>query len=95
MDRSKRSLFAQFRCGILKLRVESGRFSRLIESERICQFCNMNEIENELHFIFHRPLYSAERERIISPHIQNIVDSDVEKLTFLMQNKWRVLSNFI
>ena len=46
LQKSERSLFAQFRCGILQLRVESGRFCNLELGQRICHMCD-NAIEDE------------------------------------------------
>ena len=61
LTRYQRSLLAQFRVGVLPLRVETGRFNTLIDPaarnyrhlrlhERICQLCNMGSIEDEYHF---------------------------------------------
>ena len=58
----ERSLCAQFRSGILPLRIEVGRYRQEQVEERICDFCPMNEIEDEEHFIFDCPLYAEERE---------------------------------
>ena len=52
---------AQLRCGILPNRIETGRFTNICDpitgklkkmksTERICQLCTKNEIENEIHF---------------------------------------------
>ena len=50
LEKSDRSLLAQFMCGILQLRVESGRFINLKLEERICQLSDLNCIEDEFHF---------------------------------------------
>ena len=52
---------AQLRCGGLPIRIETGRFTNIRDpntgklkkmksTERICQLCTKNEIENEIHF---------------------------------------------
>ena len=62
MTRSKRSLFAQLRFGILPIRIETGRFKNIRDAEsgqyrklkpdeRLCEICMSNEIENEIHFV--------------------------------------------
>ncbi len=61
MPKFERSLVSQLRLGILPLRIETGRYSNLEENQRICLVCDMNEIENEHHFLFECNLYSAER----------------------------------
>ena len=39
---SQRSVLAQIRCGILPLRIETGRFEGKAEAERLCKFCDTN-----------------------------------------------------
>ena len=34
------------------LEIERGRYKRLKRENRICQYCNVNEIEDEVHFFF-------------------------------------------
>lgn len=57
----ERSLCAQFRSGILPLRIEVGRYRQEPLEERVCDFCTRNDIEDEEHFIFDCPLYDEER----------------------------------
>lgn len=63
MDLTKpiRSAMAMFRCGVLPLRIETGRYKSEPPQDRICQFCNNNEIENEKHFLLHCKLYEIKR----------------------------------
>ena len=98
LSRGKRSLLAQFRLGILPLKVETGRFSNIDREERICDFCK-NEVEDEVHFLFHCGLYREFREllftkaREISPHFDTRgVD---ENLEFLMTTMPLDLANFV
>ena len=44
-NRYKRSILAKFRSGILQLRIESGRYSNTKVEERLCELCNLNEVE--------------------------------------------------
>ena len=50
MSRHKRSIFSQFRIGILPLEIESGRYTRKSLDERICKLCK-TDIEDEIHFL--------------------------------------------
>ena len=59
--KQERSLTAQFRSGILPLRIETGRYRFEPLDQRICTFCNKGEIESEQHFVFSCDLYSDER----------------------------------
>lgn len=61
MPKYLRSILAQFRCGILPLRIEMGRYHGEPVEERICTFCCKNSIENEIHFLLHCPLYNDYR----------------------------------
>ena len=56
--RNKRSLFAQLRCGILPLKIETGRFRNAPLAERKCDYCIERNIEDEYHFIFNCSFYS-------------------------------------
>jgi hypothetical protein len=48
---SERCVMAQFRLGILPLNIETGRFRNQPIEERICDLCELNEIEDESHFL--------------------------------------------
>ena len=62
LSRQKRSYLAQFRCGFLPLRVETGHFKNEPLSERKCTFCDQESVEDEFHFILHCPKYNIERQ---------------------------------
>ena len=60
-DRRQRSLVSQFRCGILPLKVETGRYHQIPREFRLCIFCQNNDIEDEIHFFFHCNFYATLR----------------------------------
>ena len=99
LSRSKRSILAQFRLGILPLKVETGRFSNTVREERICEFCKDATIEDETHFLFYCGLYNDFREllfskaREISPQF-NVRDNE-ENMAFLMKVMPIDLANFV
>ena len=64
------SYFAQFRCGILPLRVETGRYIELNANERICTLCTSNEIEDELHLLLKCSLYDDLRQTLIAKAVE-------------------------
>ena len=66
LSRRQRSLCAQIRSGTLPLALETGRFNSIPEEERNCLFCELGEIENELHFLFYCPKYDGIREVFIN-----------------------------
>ena len=59
LSKSERSHLAQFKLGVdtLPLRLETGRFVGLSVDERICNLCNINETEDELHFLLKKQTY--------------------------------------
>lgn len=83
-DKEKRSTLARFRLSNHRLRIETGRYEKkrdekgklitLPRSERICQFCKLNRVEDEIHFLFNCTKYSKERETFVNnlftKHIQ-------------------------
>ena len=52
INRTRRSALAKFRCGILPLSVETGRFNAIPLEFRLCVFCDDNVVEDEYHFFF-------------------------------------------
>lgn len=66
INKSARSLITQLRVGVLPLQLEVGRYYQIPVNGRICEACNMNEVEDEEHFLFRCPLYNIEREEIVN-----------------------------
>lgn len=56
-----RSTIAKFRLSAHNLFVETGRYNNTNYFDRLCSCCTLNEVEDELHFLFHCPLYSEGR----------------------------------
>ena len=104
-----RSIFAQFRIGILPLHIETGRFVNIVDSqtgryrktnveERLCKLCNSQEVEDEKHFIFECNLYRDERHKLHElcsdlPEFTNY--SEIDKLKYFNKYEWRFLANYI
>lgn len=53
MSYRHRSALAKFRCGVAPIRLEIGRYERLM-NDRVCPICN-NGIEDEMHVLLHCP----------------------------------------
>ena len=51
MSRQIRSLMAQFLLGILPITVETGTFRNISLQDRKCTICDLNEVEDEKHFL--------------------------------------------
>ena len=81
MLRSHTSLLDQLRSGILPPRLETGRlknirdentghFRKLKVEERVCTLCNLNWIEDEIHFVFVCPKYTQIRSPLLDLLLQ-------------------------
>ena len=81
-----RSALAKFRCGVAPLRLETGRYERLPESERVCPFCK-DSVENEIHVLLNCPTYSVDRnllfEKAVMLNTNFELLNDSEKFKFL------------
>ena len=97
-SRSERSLFSQFRHGILPLKIETGRFKGLAIDARLCELCNLNCIEDEIHFLCTCPVYTEVRSILFDKIIDNDSFTDMDctdKFIFLMKNHWKDVSTFV
>ena len=57
-----RNVLAIFRLSSHELNVEQGRYGNIQRNERKCSFCNLDEVEDEYHFILVCPLYNNLRK---------------------------------
>jgi hypothetical protein len=53
------------RGGTNDLRIETGRYEKLEEEERICIFCKSGEVEDERHFLCRCEAWKDEREVVL------------------------------
>ena len=92
MNRGHRSLLAQFRSGILPLRIETGRYQDLPVEFRICLMCEEEVCEDEIHFIFSCNCYENLRTKLfdqILPVYPNFLEFSVsEKLSKMMDRQF-------
>jgi hypothetical protein len=68
---TQRKTLTRFRISAHKLRIESGRYLGMSRTSRICLNCTLNEVEDEIHFLFKCPKNSTIRE-LLFLKIQNI-----------------------
>ena len=59
---SERKELVKFRIGNHKLMIETGRYSQIPRVNRFCPTCGSNQIEDEIHLLFHCPKYSILRD---------------------------------
>ena len=98
IKRYHRSLFAQFRCGILPLQIEVGRFRNIPLCDRICPICK-HSVEDEIHFLCQCSCYSDYRNTLFQKAqlvYTNFMNIDViDQFSFLMSNMQRDVIKFI
>lgn len=97
VSRSKRSLFAQFRTGTLKLEIETGRFRNINAEERYCKVCKSGLVEDETHFLIQCTKYEQLRQTLFSNvNYANFCNmSDEEKFTILMKDHQLSVVNYL
>ena len=88
-----RSNICRLRISCHNLFIETGRYrtgtQRLKPEERICSFCNLNQVEDEKHFILNCTLYADERRELVKKinmiykGFDNL--SDDNKFAFIMR----------
>ena len=66
--RSEHSLLAQFRWGILPLRIEMGRYIGGKPEERLCRICQVAQTDDETHFL----VYCAHYTELRNDHLSSL-----------------------
>ena len=99
-DRGHRSILSQFRCGILPLSIETGRFSNIPENYRLCLLCQENSIENEEHFLFNCTFYENKRKsffEVVEQHYSdfNVMDTNDKFKTLMKEDIVRCTAKFL
>ena len=81
-----RGYICKFRISANPLNVQTGRFakSRIPRNERLCKLCNMEEVEDEYHFVLICPKYMPLPKRFISDFFYT--KPSMYKLVTLMQS---------
>ena len=98
LTRGERSEMAQFRCSVLPLRVETGRFVGEQVNDRICKLCNQSCVEDETHFLLNCQCHKNLREYetvIILNNVDFSYKSDDDKLSLLLNDFVRRTAKFL
>ncbi len=75
----------------LSLKIETGRYTRTPEEEKLCTLCNLQEVESEEHFLIRCEFNLDIRQTlfqpafVINPDFDHFGDSD--KLCFIVSNE--------
>lgn len=76
-----RMLMTAIRTGTNKLLIERGRWCKKTVLDRVCNNCNLNQVENEVHFLILCPKYEDLRKKLY------------EKIAQISNQKW-ILENY-
>ena len=91
-NRNERSLFAKLRLGVLPLEIEKGRRKNIARESRFCKICNLNVVENEMHFLFDCPTLDRFRSKhftsltTILPNFRDLSNNQKIKLLYFSEN---------
>ncbi len=92
-SRKERSTLAQFRLGILPIRIETGRFLGERPEFRLCIYCEKGAIEDEYHLLFDCDRYKEIRKNTLG---FELLDTDLDIMTkSLMSEKTGKLVKFL
>ena len=72
--------------------IETGRYTGVPRDERKCVYCELNDIEDEYHFVLRSPNYQILRNQYI-PRYFTINPSMFKFLELLNSNKLKTLNN--
>ena len=92
LSKTCRSALAKFRCGIAPIRIETGRYgmNRLPVNERLCEFCDANEVEDEFHVVMKCSFYTNIRNTLFTSVLNVLTDfemfPDTDKFNVLMSS---------
>ena len=83
LNRIQRAHVAKLFSGNLPLRVETGRYRSIPLENRLCTHCNLNQVEDEIHFITSCELYTDIRVTLAE---SNGIDLAVDNTSELFVN---------
>ena len=91
LPRYQRRIIARLLCGILPIKIEVGRFTKMKCQRRFCKVCNKTIVEDETHFIICCERLKPQCKELIQPlldaHPETKRMKDVEKLRWLSSSE--------
>jgi len=98
LAKNERSIMAQYRCGILPIRIETGRYVNEQLDDRICTICHSGQIESEKHFLLECCAYDELRTDTYGQLFENIEfmnKQDDDKVVLLLKTYTRKTAKFL
>ena len=88
LDKQSLFSFPRFRVSNHKLEIDLGRYKNIPPEERYRRLCNLNQVEDEFHFIMSCSVYSEHRQQLFQQVKDFVPSFDIlplsEKFIFLM-----------
>ncbi len=85
-----RKCFSVLRCGTAPFIIETGRYERLPVEQRVCEVCDSDNVEDEMHFLISCNAFIQERTKLfthVSQFVSNFNELSLEdKFIVLMSN---------
>lgn len=91
-NRKHRNAIAKIRLSSHSLNIETGRHRNIDRSQRKCTLCNLNDLEDEYHFILICPVYSELRKAYLQKYFY-VKPSMFKFLKLLDSTRSNVLTN--
>ena len=90
-NRQHRSILAQSHCGILPLKIDTGRYQNITPEFRLCTFGNENTTETKIHFLLYCSYYTNVRQEFLTAsNITNFHEyTDDEKKSVILISETR------
>ncbi len=85
-----RSILFSIRSGTNKLEIERGRWARKPELHRVCKYCSLNHVENEIHFVNVCPNYHDLRSFMFQK-IMTLSGGKWDLVNVSVQEQFRIL----
>ena len=90
---------AQFRLGVLPLKLETGRYRQQPVNERLCEQCDLGKVEDEVHFLCECTFYEQVRNNLFDWINQSDPDFTTleiqEKFKYLVKKQWKDVSLYV
>ena len=90
-DKELRTLFTKIRISAHKLRIETGRYQKVPADQRFCDICQLNLIEDEIHFSMSCRCFDDSRNNLfVKVHAVNknfLSLTDEQKFIWLMSSE--------
>ncbi len=58
--------FSMLRCGTAPSKIETGRYERLPVEQRVCEGCDSDNVEDEMHFLISCNAFTQERTKFFT-----------------------------